>query len=151
MIFQGNDDISIQYADIPKLPGVIKVNNNKRTYAKFTRPGRNPDFNYWYNCNSANLSDAAAYIKIRFIRNFVQPGLDGPLQNLGYYIHLKFHLKFSNFIILEHNKQSSNVESFQNIKKIDGEQESAIFSDEKLESQKGKDSNEEPLDRLSGH
>jgi hypothetical protein len=92
-ILKGNEDVTFDQNKLATNPLARKVNNNKVTYMKFTRPGRNADFNYWY--NTPYLPTEAA---CSVLYHFAQPiSSDSPA--LGYTFRVKWHLKFSNFYI----------------------------------------------------
>jgi hypothetical protein len=92
-ILQGNEEVTINQNKLATNPLARKVHNNRVTYMKFTRPGRNPDFNYWY--NTPYLPTEAA---CSVLYHFAQPiSNDSPA--LGYTFRVKWHLKFSNFYI----------------------------------------------------
>jgi hypothetical protein len=97
-ILQGNEEVTVDQSKLPTNPLARKVNNHKVTYMKFTRPGRNPDFNYWYNTDY--LPQAAA---CSVLYRFAEPiSADSPA--LGYTFRVKWHLKFSNYFIKANNK-----------------------------------------------
>jgi hypothetical protein len=62
---QGNDDMTIAYASIPRLPGSKIIPNNKVTTRYFKRRGLQQDFNFYQNTtNYVENSDFS--IKLRF-------------------------------------------------------------------------------------
>lgn len=65
VVFLGNEDMSIvNYTDLPYLSYKRSISPYKVSRYVFTRPGRQPDFNYWY--NTTNITAIDAYFKIRF-------------------------------------------------------------------------------------
>jgi hypothetical protein len=65
IVFLGNEDMGlVNYTDLPYLSYKRNISNLKVSRHVFTRPGRQPDFNYWYNTTNFNAIDA--YFKIRF-------------------------------------------------------------------------------------
>jgi len=65
LVFLGNEDLgTINYTDLPYLSYKRMINPYKVSRFVFTRPGRQPDFNYWYNTTNFNAIDA--YFKMRF-------------------------------------------------------------------------------------
>jgi hypothetical protein len=91
---QGNEDLSINYSEMPENPLCRRIKNNKVTYMKFTRPGRNPDFNYWYNTLTTTVpTNASARIQYRFSQPISE------VTGTGYTFRVKWHLKFSNYFI----------------------------------------------------
>jgi hypothetical protein len=69
VVFLGNEDLmSINYTDLPYLSYKRYINPKKVSRYVFTRPGRQPDFNYWYNTGNINSTDA--WFKIRLDQAF---------------------------------------------------------------------------------
>jgi hypothetical protein len=63
----GNDDISIAYDALPRLPGSKIIPNTRVTTRYFKRFGRNPDFNYYINTQLPYLNSPARFsIRMRF-------------------------------------------------------------------------------------
>jgi hypothetical protein len=88
--FQGNES-NIDYTELPNLPGARKLQPNKTTYFKFTRPGRNPDFNYWYDTRETEpLTQMSAKLRFRFMKPWSAVDND-----VGYHVRVKYHMKFS--------------------------------------------------------
>lgn len=97
---QGNEDLTIDYNQMPENPLCRRIRNNKVTFMKFTRPGRNPDFNYWYNTLTNSVpTEATAKVMYRFS----QPISD--VTGTGYQFRVKWHLKFSNYFVRNSNKE----------------------------------------------
>jgi hypothetical protein len=97
---QGNEDLNINYNEMPENPLCKRIRNNKVTFLKFTRPGRNPDFNYWYN-TLTNSVPTTATAKIQY--RFIQPISD--VTGTGYHFRVRWHLKFSNYFVRGTNKE----------------------------------------------
>jgi hypothetical protein len=78
MAFIGNESTSPDYSKLPTYQGSIKIKPLGTTTARFTRTGRNDDFNKWYNTQSnLELERMDASIYFRF---------DAPFENdKGYY------------------------------------------------------------------
>jgi hypothetical protein len=102
--FQGNES-NIQYAQIPNLPGSKKLSPYKVTYFKFTRPGRNSDFNFWYDTRESEpLQQMQAKLRFRFIVAW-----QGLPEELGYHVRVKYHMKFSHVCLFsDSNKTNDN-------------------------------------------
>jgi hypothetical protein len=75
--FLGNEDKDTQFSEIPLLPYAKRINNKKITSYLFTRPGRQADFNYWYNAGRTE-TPLTAFFKIHFESTFSQGS--------GYYV-----------------------------------------------------------------
>jgi hypothetical protein len=140
MILQGNEEQEVQYSRIPDLPGAKMIRNGTLTSYKFTRPGKNPDFNYWYNTTGTEKSKADAAIRVRFLKDFVQPNFldQGPVSNCGYFIELKYHLKFSNMIIQARSTEAVGIdgaqkEKVQKVNKIVNEKSSMSKPDDETQ------------------
>jgi len=98
-LLKGNEELSFTYNELAENPCCRRIRNNKVTYMKFTRAGRNPDFNYWYNSNkNAMPPEAAATVIYRFSQPLTE------VEGTGYYFRVKWHLKFSNYFISTANK-----------------------------------------------
>jgi hypothetical protein len=86
--FISNETLSPKYAQLPTLPGTVKIKPHGTTVVRFTQGGISDDFNRWYNTQS-NLEldrmDCSVYIR-----------LDRALENdKGYYQGiLGFHILF---------------------------------------------------------
>lgn len=64
IVFLGNEDLNtINYTDLPYLNYKRAINPTRVSRHVFTRPGRQADFNYWY--NTGNTTGIDAYFKIR--------------------------------------------------------------------------------------
>jgi hypothetical protein len=100
-IFLGANDLVPIYADIPTLPGAFKVTNKKATTKRYTRPGRNPDFNIWYDCQSTDNIDFS--LRLRAIRE---------LGTVPMYIQACYYLAFSKRINATLSKQEQQKFTF---------------------------------------
>jgi hypothetical protein len=101
LIMVGNNFQNVDYSQLPTLPGARFISNIRKTRYRFTRPGRNPDFNKWEDCLSqqgtAYLNDSHFEFRIRFNDT---PRLAPMIINVSYY------LSFSKRNIpMEENKQ----------------------------------------------
>lgn len=84
--FLGNQEKDTLFSDIPLLPYAKRINNKKYTSYLFTRPGRQDDFNYWYNAGRTD-SPLTAFFKMHFESTFSQGG--------GYYVvRLGYDIRF---------------------------------------------------------
>lgn len=100
-IFLGANDLVPIYADIPELPGAFKVSNKKATVKRYTRPGRNPDFNIWYDCQKA--ADISFSLRLRAVRE---------LGTVPMYIQAIYYLAFSKRINATLSKQEQQNFTF---------------------------------------
>jgi hypothetical protein len=93
-LFVGNEDKAsyILYSSIPELSYSKKIDNLKSKSYLFTRPGRQADFNYWYNTNVSNYA-ISCYLKMHFETTFQA--------NAGYYmVRISYDLRFDKPYVL---------------------------------------------------
>jgi hypothetical protein len=109
MAFIGNESLSVKYSDIPNLPYSKKIKPVGTTSVLYTRPGRNDDFNKWYNTQSnIELQRMEASIRMRFVDNFVQNG--------AYYtMRLSYDIRFDKpFIYSSSKNEGGKTETQEN-------------------------------------
>jgi hypothetical protein len=96
IVFCGNSDLQLQYSQIPNLPYAKHVSSKHSTSYLFSRPGRQQDFNYWYDTNTYG-ENQTAYFRMR---------IDSRFENVtGYYIVLmSFDIRFDKPVIQQHNR-----------------------------------------------
>jgi hypothetical protein len=105
MVFIGNESLSIKYSDIPNLPYSKKIKPVGTTSVLYTRPGRNDDFNKWYNTQSnVELQRMEASIRMRFVDTFTPNG--------AYYtMRISYDIRFDKpFIYTSNNREGGNKE-----------------------------------------
>jgi hypothetical protein len=76
VVFIGNQSLPIDYAYIPILPYAKHISPQKKTSFLFTRPGRQNDFNYWFNTREETSTDGtiSANFRLRFDQPFAENG-----------------------------------------------------------------------------
>lgn len=123
--FQGNES-NIDYSELPNLPGSRKINPNGTTYFKFSRPGRNPDFNYWYDTREID-EIGKMQAKLRFRFSVAWQGLP---EELGYHVRIKYHMKFSHVCLFSETKnQIEEIVKIKNEKSTLGAEPNSNLSD----------------------
>jgi hypothetical protein len=125
MAFIGNESLSIKYSDIPTLPYAKKIKPQGTTSVLFTRPGRNDDFNKWYNTTSnVELQRMEATIRFRFVE---------PFENeKGYYtVRISYDIRFDKpYIYSNNSKQPVEDEKVCTVKQSTDGKETLIDKDE---------------------
>jgi hypothetical protein len=100
MAFLGNESLGVKYSDIPMLPYAKKIKPVGTTSVLFTRPGRNDDFNRWYNTQSnVELQRAEASIRFRFVETFSE---NGPY----YMVRISFDIRFDKPYVYSSTKEA---------------------------------------------
>jgi hypothetical protein len=111
--FLGNQEKDTLFSDIPLLPYAKRISNKKPTSMFYTRPGRQDDFNYWYNAGRTE-TPLTAFFKIHF---------EGLFSNIDayYVVRLSYDIRFDKPWTSEPTKKLN--EKFENIKppKSEGE------------------------------
>lgn len=88
--FLGNEDVNAKFSSLPDNPKSKRISNIRVRTFKYTRFGRQDDFNYWYKTNG--ITEWDAYARIRFKKAFSSQGPE-------YTIKLRWYLIFKSFII----------------------------------------------------
>jgi hypothetical protein len=113
----GNNDMTINYSSIPRLPGAKLIPNNKTTTRYFKRVGRQHDFN-WYNDGPNPQSNFD--IRIRFS--------EAPTR-AAYVLQVKVFLVFSMMIDASSNKNNEDCNFYiDDYKKEEASLESSILT-----------------------
>jgi hypothetical protein len=98
MVFVGNESLGVKYSDIPNLPYAKKIKPVGNTSVRYTRPGRNDDFNKWYNTQSnVELQRAEASIRFRFVNTFTANGA-------YYVVKIGYDIRFDKPFIYSSNR-----------------------------------------------
>jgi hypothetical protein len=104
MVFIGNESLDIRYSDIPSLPYAKKIKPVGTTSVLFTRPGRNDDFNRWYNTQSnIELQRMEASIRFRFVEPFTANGA-------YYMVRISYDIRFDKpFVYTSNSKEKETA------------------------------------------
>lgn len=121
VVFVGNNDINVLFSEIPTFSYSKLISNTKRTSYLFTRPGRQDDFNYWFNTRTPNNNTITAHFRMRFDEPFVE---NGPY----YVVMISFDLRFDKPVIISESKKE---EQYSKVRPIGGQpQEELVDKDE---------------------
>jgi len=125
MAFIGNESLGIKYSDLPTFPYSKKIKPTGTTSVLFTRPGRNDDFNKWYNTQSnVELQRMEASIRFRFVEPFEN--------DKGYYtMRISYDIRFDKpYIYSSISKDKPEKEKFCTVLPSTGGKETLIDKDE---------------------
>jgi hypothetical protein len=120
-LFLTSDSQSVQYSQIPTMPGSVKIRNTRPTSIFIKNNGRQNDFNYW-NDTEGNVSQLSCSYRIRLSQSLAE------IENnkVGYSIQIKYALVFRRLYPKEENRA---VEDFETVGLSSKENELSVSSE----------------------